>query len=89
MFLRLVERIVKERLLQNKITWLSVFVIGKDFFPSFQLENKSFVLKDLSIDFKHCSCFMPDLVVLIYQIHSAVPLLFMLFESEIVLISLR
>ena len=60
------------------------------FLPSLQLENESFVLKDISIAFKNH--FMLDSSVLIHHIHSAVPLLFMLFmlfESEIVSISLR
>ena len=49
------------------------------FLPSLQLENESFVLKDISIVFKNH--FMLDSSVLIHHIHSAVPLLFMLFES--------
>ena len=66
---------------------MSVFVIGKCFFHSFQSENKSFVLKDLSIVFS--SRFTPELILLMYHIHIEVPLLFMLFESETVLISSR
>ena len=68
---------------------MSVFVIGKYFFHSFQSENKSFVLKDLSIVFS--SRFTPELIllILIYHIHIEVPLLFILFESETVLISSR
>ena len=57
------------------------------FLPSLQLENESFVLKDISIVFKNH--FMLDSSVLIHHIHSAVPLLFMLFKSEIVSVSLR
>ena len=66
---------------------MSVFVIGKCFFHSFQSENKSFVLKDLSIVFS--TRFTPELILLMYHIHTEVPLLFMLFESETVLISSR
>lgn len=56
-------------------------------FPSFELENESFVLKDLSIVFS--SRFISESFLLIYDIHIAVPLLFILFESEIVLMSVR
>ena len=46
-FLRLTELIVKETLLQKSYI-VVLFVIGECFFPSFQLENESFVLKGLN-----------------------------------------
>ena len=56
-------------------------------FPSFELENESFVLKGQSIVFS--SRFISESFLLIYHIHIAGPLLFILLESEIVLMSLR
>ena len=60
-----------------------LFIINKLFFPSYQSENESFVLKDLNVLF--ISHFMHGLFVSIYHIHIAVPWLFILSESEIVL----
>ena len=66
---------------------MTTFVVAVSLLNLFSYNLRFFFLKDLIVGFN--TCFIPDSLVLIFHINIAGPLLLMLFESALVLTSLR